>query len=154
MPNTITLTDEQMKALQLGKSITIEPPKPAITKWEPKRGKFIVQSDLDGSYSAPGCSVSYILAGLTYATEAKANSAAKAIRAYARQLAWLAENDDGWIADWSNTHQCKHYVYYDCNNSRWEKYSCYHSQYINIIFMSELNATKLAQLMNDGIVEF
>lgn len=154
MSNTITLTEEQMKALQLGKSITIEPPKPAITKWEPKRGKFILQSDLDGSYSAPGCSVPYILAGLTYATEAKANSAAKALRAYARQLAWLAENDDGWIADWDDHYQNKYFIIYSNETSKFQKSKMYQANPISMIFMSEQNAAKLARFMNEGIVEF
>ena len=42
MNRTIQLTAEQFQALQSGQPITIEPPKPAIIKWEPKPGKFTI----------------------------------------------------------------------------------------------------------------
>ena len=153
MNHTIQLTAEQFEALQSGQPITIEPPKPTITKWEPIEGNYcVVNYCLSAGYydKAPSNAAA---SGLTYKTQSQADSAAKQLRAYARQLAYLAENDDGWVADWSNMHQYKYYVYYDHSNSRFKKYSC-QAQYINTIFMSEANATKLAQLMNDGIVEF
>lgn len=143
MNHTIQLTAEQFEALQSGQPITIEPPKPAITKWEPKGGIY-------------GISFSNNLskAGFAYNNSSQANSAAKALRAYARQLAWLAENDDGWIADWTNMRQYKYYVYYEHNSNRFKKCGSYKSQGINAIFMSEANANELTKLMNDGIVEF
>ena len=155
MNHTIQLTAEQFEALQSGQPITIEPPKPTITKWEPIGGHYCIinycLSALHYNKAPSNASAS----GLSYQTKSQADSAAKQLRAYARQLAWLAENDDGWVADWSNIHQYKYYVYYDHNNnSKFKEYSCYQAQYINTIFMSEANATKLAQLMNDGIVEF
>ena len=145
MNHTIQLTAEQFQALQSGQPITIEPPKPTITKWEPIGGNYCISFSNNLSK-----------AGFAYNNSSQADSAAKQLRAYARQLAWLAENDDGWVADWSNIHQYKYYVYYDHNNnnSKFKEYSCYQAQYINTIFMSEANAIKLAQLMNDGIVEF
>ena len=155
MSHTIQLTAEQFQALQSGQPITIEPPKPTITKWEPIGGEYRIQSDLTTLLRQS--SRDFKNSGMEYQTQSQANSAAKAIRAYARQLAWLAENDDGWVADWSNINQYKYYVYYEHNNnipSVFKKYSCYQSQYINTVFMSEANAIKLAQLMNSGIVEF
>ena len=153
MNHTIQLTAEQFQALQSGQPITIEPPKPVITKWEPKPGKFIIDLIFLESHEMPS-SKDYRLAGVEYPTKETGVSAAKKLRAYARQLAWLAENDDGWVADWSNDNQNKYYVYYDYKESNF-KSSCYcHTQYTNTIFMSESNAEKLAQLMNDGIVEF
>lgn len=153
MNHSIQLTAEQFEALQSGQPITIEPPKPTITKWEPIGGKCIIHTELDlqlrNQTFAP-----YKLLSLGFQTQSQADSAAKALRSYARQLAWLAENDDGWIADWNDYDQYKYYIYYGNNNSRFNKYKCYQAQYINTIFMSEANATKLAQLMNDGIVEF
>ena len=154
MSHTIQLTAEQFQALQSGQPITIKPPKPTITKWEPIEGNYcVVNYCLSAGYynKAPSNAAASVL---TYKTKAQADSAAKAIRAYARQLAWLAENDDGWVADWSNIHQYKYYVYCDHDSNRFKIYGYYKSQCINAIFMSEANATKLAQLMNDGIVEF
>ena len=149
MNHTIQLTTEQFQALQSGRPITIEPPKPTITKWEPIEGNYCV---INYYYNkAPSNAAA---SGLTYKTQSQADSAAKQLRAYARQLAWLAENDDGWIADWTNMMQSKYYVYYEHNSNRFKKCGYYKSQCINAIFMSEANADKLARLMNDGIVEF
>lgn len=158
MNHTIQLTTEQFEALQSGQPITIEPPKPVIpiAKWEPIEGNcWVVNyclSTSTGYYNkAPSNAVA---SGLTYKTKAQADSAAKQLRAYARQLAWLAENDDGWIADWSNEDQDKYHVYIAHNGSKVTIYSNYTNQSFGLIYMSQVNATKLAQLMNDGIVEF
>ena len=151
--HTIQLTAEQFEALQSGQPITIEPPKPAITKWEPAGGIHTLDFIELKSYEA-NSHAKYRLAGVEYQTKSQADSAAKAIRAYARQLAWLAENDDGWIADWSNVHQDKYFVYVAHRSNKVIIYRNYTDQSFGIIYMSEPNATKLAQLMNDGIVEF
>ena len=143
MNHTIQLTAEQFEALQSGQPITIEPPKAAITKWEPKGGNYAI------SFSN-----NLNKAGFAYNNSSKADSAAKAIRAYARQLAWLAENDDGWIADWNNYNQGKYFVYIEHKSNKVKWYRNYTDQSFGIIYMSESNATKLARLMNDGIVEF
>ena len=153
MNHTIQLTAEQFEALQSGQPITIEPPKPTITKWEPIGGRFTIDVTKLNSYEI--CSENkYRLAGMEYQTKSLANSAAKAIRAYARQLAWLAENDDGWIADWPDNRQSKFYVYYHHETEKALKSYDASAESFGIIYMSEANATKLAQLMNDGIVEF
>ena len=153
MNHTIQLTAEQFEALQSGQPITIEPPKPAITKWEPIGGRFTVDVIKLNSYEI--CSENKCrLAGMEYQTKSQANSAAKAIRAYARQLAWLAENDDGWVADWSNNRQIKFYVYYHHETEKALKSYDASAESFGLVYMSQDNATKLAELMNDGIVEF
>ena len=154
MNHTIQLTAEQFKALQSGQPITIEPPKPAITKWEPIEGNYcVVNYCLSADYynKAPSNAAA---SGLTYKTQSQADSAAKALRSYARQLAWLAENDDGWVADWNDYKQNKYFVSYNHYHQKITRCNSYNTQFINTIYMSEANATKLAQLMNDGIVEF
>ena len=148
MSHTIQLTAEQFEALQSGQPITIEPPKPTITKWEPRGDNIQITASLNVTGKWEPTS-----AGMCYPNINKANSAAKAIRAYARQLAWFAENDDGWVADWSKD-QNKYYVTYSHEKAEFETTFCYQSNHLSTIFMSEANATKLAQLMNDGIVEF
>ena len=153
MSHTIQLTAEQFEALQSGQPITIEPPKPIITKREPKPGAFTIDLVSLVSYEAFSTN-EYRLAGVEYQTQSQADSAAKVIRAYARQLAWLAENDDGWIADWSNSNQNKYFVYIEHKSNKVRGYRNYTDQSFGIIYMSESNAIKLAQFMNDGIVEF
>ena len=65
--------------------------KPTITKWEPIGGRFTIDVTKLNSYEI--CSENkYRLAGMEYQTKSLANSAAKAIRAYARQLAWVSEH--------------------------------------------------------------
>ena len=154
MNHTIQLTAEQFQALQSGQPITIEPPKPTIIKWEPIGGNFLIKNALNGSYHMANCTSNHISAGLTYKTQSQADSAAKQLRAYARQLAYLAENDDGWVADWSNNRQIKFYVYYHHETEKALKSYDASAESFGIIYMSEANATKLAQLMNEGIVEF
>ena len=152
MSHTIQLTAEQFEALQSGQPITIEPPKPVITKWEPAGGEYTIRTALDDVVKCKSAKP-FRLVGLEYQTQSQANSAAKQLRAYARQLAWLAENDDGWVADWSKD-QNKYYVTYSHEKAEFETTFCYQSNHLSTIFMSEANATKLARLMNDGIVEF
>ena len=149
MNHTIQLTAEQFEALQSGQPITIKPSKPTTTKWEPRGGCIQITASLNVTDKWEPTS-----AGMCYPNINKANSAAKALRSYARQLAWLAENDDGWVADWFNVHQNKYYVYIAHNNNKVTIHRNYTDQFFGIIYMSEANATKLAQLMNDGIVEF
>ena len=153
MNHTIQLTAEQFQALQSGQPITIEPPKPVIpiAKWEPIGGEFSISN----SFSVLGIKTEDEVkkSGMKYKTKNQAENAAKALRSYARQLAWLAENDDGWVADWSKD-QNKYYVTYSHEKAEFETTFCYQSNHLSTIFMSEANATKLAQLMNDGIVEF
>ena len=151
----ITFTKEQVKAItdafSRGESITIEPPKPVITKWEPKGGGYTIGGTFDTL--KVNSSNKYRLSGMEHQTQTQAKQAAKALRSYARQLAWLTENDDGWVADWENCDQLKYYVtqtgknIYDTAIARQVKD-------LATVYMSDLNATKLSNLLNDGIVEF
>lgn len=153
MNHTIQLTAEQFEALQSGQSITIEPPKPAITKWKPVGGSYNVDVVSLKHYEKPS-KEGYKLAGVEYQTKDQADLASKALRAYARQLAWLAENDDGWVADWNNSQQSKYFVYIENYSNKVIVCGNFIAKSFGTIYMSHANATKLAQLMNDGIVEF
>ena len=154
MNHTIQLTAEQFEALQSGQPITIKPPKPTITKWEPVGGRYCIINYSLSTINWNNAPKEATTSGLSYKTQSQADSAAKAIRAYARQLAWLAENDDGWVADWPDNRQSKFYVYYHHETEKALKSYDASAESFGIIYMSEANATKLAQLMNDGIVEF
>ena len=153
MNHTIQLTAEQFQALQSGQPITIEPPKPTVTKWEPAGGEYTIKTALDDVVKCKSAKP-FRLAGLEYQTQSQADSAAKQLRAYARQLAWLAENDDGWVANWDNLEQSKYFVYITYTSNKVIVDSNYIGKSFGAIHMSKDNATKLAQLMNDGIVEF
>ena len=151
MKNTITLTDEQIKALQSGQSITIEPPTKEIEKWEPKGGDYTIYGD----FKVERCEMnteSFRLVGMEYQTKAQAGKAAKALRSYARQLAWLHENDDEYT--WINNNHHNYFVFFDIDENRygidWEQGKKVYST----IYMSKNNAIKLCNLLNSGIVEF
>lgn len=148
---TLTLDDEQMKALQSGKAITIEPPKLDIQKWQPNGGDYCILKDFSVALVNNNCTYPKYM---TYETQEQAEQAAKALRSYARQLAWLAENSDGWKPDWKDTSNGKYYVYYDEKTKYYNINSNQVFKYINTIYMSKKNAEKLCQLLNDGIVEF
>ena len=151
MNHTIQLTAEQFEALQSGQPITIEPPKPTIIKWEPIGGKCIIHTELE-LQARDQTFVPYTLLSLGFQTVDQADLAMKVLYSYARQLVWLTENDDGWVADWSNEDQNKYFVLY--SHKKFYQSRCYQTKDISTLYMSEANATKLAQLMNDGIVEF
>ena len=150
---TITVTDEQIKLLQSGEPITIDPTANKYAKWNPRGGTFQIESDM--SVNENQSWRDYALAGMEYEEKAEAQKAAKALRSYARQLAWLSENDDGWKADWSNGNQFKHYLYFSEDSKK--SYQLASSRFchnLNGIYMSEENANKLCKLLNEGIVEF
>lgn len=151
----ITFTKEQVKAItdafSRGESITIEPPKPVITKWEPKGGDYCILKDFSVALVNNNCTYPK---HMTYETQEQAEQAAKAIRSYARQLAWLSENSDGWKPDWKDTSNEKYYIYYDEKTNYYNINSHLVSKSINTIYMSKKNAEKLSNLLNDGIVEF
>ena len=152
MNNTITLTNGQMEALAKGQSITIEPSKPAITKWEPKGGVYYIDELNNRVYEDKNHNISNNT-GLVYQDMEKAYNNAKALRSYARQLAWLAENDDGYEFEiLENLHN--YYIYYDVNNKFYCKTCSTVNKLVNTIYMSEQNANKLCELLNNGIVEF
>ena len=155
MNHTIQLTAEQFEALKSGQPITIEPPKATIpiAKWEPAGGEYTIKTALEDVVKCKSAKL-FRLVGLEYQTQSQAGSAAKQLKAYARQLAWLAENDDGWVADWNDYKQNKYFVGYNHYHQKITRCNVYNTLFINTIYMSETNASKLAQLMNHGIVEF
>ena len=151
----ITFTKEQVKAItdafSRGESITIEPPKPVITKWEPKGGDYCILKDFSVALVNNNCTYPK---HMTYETQEQAEQAAKAIRSYARQLAWLSENSDGWKPDWKDTSKEKYYIYYDEKTNYYNINSHQIYKSINTIYMSKKNAEKLSNLLNNRIVEF
>ena len=68
MSHTIQLTAEQFEALQSGQPITIEPPKPAITKWEPAGGEYTIKTALDSVVKCKSAKL-FRLVGLEYQTQ-------------------------------------------------------------------------------------
>lgn len=153
MKDTIILTEEQLKALQAGLSITIKPPK-QFTKWEPDGGDYLISNSFGTAFYDGRHKATEIESGRRFKTKKEAKKSAKALRSYARQLKWLLENDDGWEADWSNNKQKKYFVYYNTISKLHTTAGASSLKHLHQVHMSEANADKLCQLLNDGIVEF
>jgi len=143
---TITLTDEQYQALTNGETIIIQPPKPKITKWQPKGGKWIIRSD--GYVGILSSLKDYREFGTEYQTKEQAEWARDKMRSFNRQLAWLAENDDGGREDWNDIKQKKWFIYYDHRKKSYGASYETENQDLNKIYMSEYNVKILAEALN------
>ena len=149
------LTPEQINLLGLPKgstvTLSIEPPKPE--KWEPKHigNGYSISSNLK---VIANCNNSYTPAINLFPSPMLAEDARDTITSYLRHLAWLRENDDGWIADWDNDCQIKHRITYDRRSEKWVIQQAYVTYTLGVIYMSKPTAEKLVDLLNSGIVEF
>jgi hypothetical protein len=146
------LTPEQIALLGLPKgstvTLSIEPPK--TKKWEPKSVNYgyTFSSNfkiINSCHSTPVISL--------FPSPMLAEDACNAITSYLRQLAWLRENDDGWVDDWNNHNQIKHRITYDCIREKWVIQQAYVTYTPGVIYMSKPTAEKLVDLLNSGIVE-
>lgn len=146
---TITLTEEQYSALMQGEVVTIEPPKPK--QWRPKGGDwYVTRYGIVGKYCNSEKAQDF---GTLYKTEEQAVKARDAMRKHNRLLAWLAENDDGWDADWDNDDKAKWSVHYKHISKSYETVVNYSVRSLGTVYMSQNNAEKLAKLLNDGVVK-
>lgn len=153
---TINLTQQQFKELKSNKTLTINLEEPKQEKWTPSGGGWNISStgEVFRPYAYSTASKKYSEAGMEYETEEEAISASKALRSYARQLKWLSENSDGFIADWNNVDQKKYYITFCKKDNMYQKLHVVYIKSINTIYMSENNAEKLCRLLNEGVVEF
>jgi len=120
--------------------------------WQPRRGEWFI--DRMGEVANSISTKEYREFGAEYQTEEQGEWARDKMRSFNRQLAWLAENDDGWRADWSDRLQEKHSIYHIVKNNKYNIDSNCIIRYLNIIYMSEENAKKLCELLNNGTVKF
>ena len=141
---------------ELSSLLTDEAPKPKVEKWQPKGGNCIVFSsgrvDIDVT-ATEGEYESNRMFGTTYATLKQAEKARDSMRTHNRLLAWLSENDDGWVADWKDDSQKKYFVYCGNYHKLWGHASTIEHKLLGNLFMSKSNAEKLCKLLNDGVVE-
>jgi hypothetical protein len=146
------LTPEQINLLGLpkGSTVTLSIERPP-EKWEPKSVNYgyTFSSNfkiINSCHSTPVISL--------FPSPMLAEDACNAITSYLRQLAWLRENDDGWVADWDNHNQVKYRIVYDHSTKEWTAFTSYNITNPATVCMSGPNADKLVDLLNSGIVEF
>lgn len=126
------------------------PPEPEKKQWSPKGGDWFVgiYGEALESITTNGCREF----GVERQTQEAAEKAAKAMRSHNRLLAWVAENDEGWEADWKNTSQLKWFVFLDMTDNKYHKSPIYYSKGICLVYMSEQAAEKLSAGLNDGSI--
>ena len=87
----------------------------------------------------------------TFLTREQAVKAKPQLRAFAQLLAYVAEFDSEWKADWNDKYQEKWTVYFDHFSQKWCSISFCASQSIQV-YMSEQCARELADKLNTGEV--
>ena len=127
-----------------------------ITKWEPQGGEWYVStfdSILKG-YST----INSRLFGAERQTEEEAEYAAQQMRTHNRLLAYVAEFDKDWKADWTySASQDKYFVYYNYGINEYDinEYciGCHVTVcLIGIVYMSKECAEELCRKLNSGEV--
>lgn len=83
--------------------------------------------------------------------EEEAEYAATQMRIHNRLLAYVAEFDKDWKADWGDDKQKKYFVYSDSNGLYHKNWSSSY-RYIGVIYMSEKCAEGLCEKLNSGEV--
>jgi hypothetical protein len=115
---------------------------PKKEKWNPKGGKYYIHYSGETRFDNSLMSVREF--GLEYQTKELAEWARDKMRKHNRILAWLSEqekqDDNGYV------------VYYSSVADKWmSAYKDYNI--IGQITMSQTSATKLADMLNNGLIE-
>jgi len=144
---TITLTEEQAQQLCKGESITISP-KPK--QWEPKGGEYCITTN--GKVIKEASLPEFRKFGTERQTQEEAEDARDAMRVHNRLLAWVAENDKGWVADWEDATQTKYYIFHSYSPEKYGYYSTSQIKDLGTVYMSKSAAERLVKLLNEGVV--
>jgi len=138
----ITLTPEQVKAITAQQK---------AKQWEPQDGDFYVTARGTTATCIPSVSECRNF-GTEYQTSKLGKKARDIMRFHNRLLAWVIENDDGFIVDWEDINQEKYYVFYDYDLKYYEH--CFETtdKMLSTVYMSKQNAKKLYKLLNSGEV--
>lgn len=148
----IEITQEQAEKLAKGESIEIKTTvDKQIEKWEPKGGEFYI--GVSGHIDEAPSSTDFREFGLERETKEEAKYARDQMRVHNRLLAYVAEFDKGWKADWHNRNQAKYFIYFDHRTKIFNYSYVYDERDIGNIYISEKCAKKLCEKLNAGEVE-
>ena len=121
-----------------------------VTRWEPPKGEWYVK--ISGKVSMC-CSTKITQSfGVERQTKEEAEYALKQMRIHNRLLAYVAEFDKGWKADWNDKEQPKYVVYFNHFSNEFEYYYYSTIQQIGNVHMSEECAKELCAKLNSGEV--
>jgi hypothetical protein len=146
-----------------GKEIEVEIAQEEVDKlykaekhlWMPKKGEtywYIAHFGYTGHFVYTGdiADEDVLDFGNMYKTQEQAEWAAKEMKEHNKLLAWLANNDDGWVADWDNRYQDKYYLYYDYECKKYDFFCKKNCKSPGTVYMSEANIKKLVKQLNNG----
>ena len=121
-----------------------------IVRWKPQSGEWYVETP--GKVSI-GCSTKRMqFFGVERQTKEEAEYAARQMRIHNRLLAYVAEFDKDWKADWTNADQYKYFVDFDhVANEYWVNNRTY-SRTIGQVYMSKECAEELCRKLNSDEV--
>ena len=121
-----------------------------IIRWKPQSGEWYVETS--GKVSM-GCSTKRTqFFGVERQTEEEAEYAAQQMRTHNRLLAYVAEFDKGWKADWTKAGQCKYYVYFNSPTKEYCMRCHTNAPTIGQVYMSKECAEELCRKLNSGEV--
>ena len=126
--------------------------KPKIVKWQPQKGCF--RATHGGPVAINFRTQADIDFGLTYNRRIHADKAVKALRSHGRLMAYVAEFDPEWEADWNDITQEKYFVSYDHSAGEWQWWeNDEQEQDPTGVHMSKECAKNLVDKLNSGEVE-
>lgn len=143
MENTITLTAEQMSALERGESITITPPK---KQWEPAGGAWYISGN--GLINEGPHGDSYREFGTERPTKELSEKARDAMRIHNRLLSYVHEHAPDFEF---NPVFLNYFVFKDHSEDKWKKGNIdfYHP---GLVYMPGDVARSLVEKLNNGTV--
>ena len=122
-----------------------------VTRWEPQSGEWYVETS--GKVSMGNSIKRTQSFGIERQTEEEAEYAARQMRIHNRLLAYVAEFDKGWKADWTNgANQHKYFIYFDFATNKYDNEYHETPSCIGIVYMSRECATELCRKLNSGEV--
>ena len=122
-----------------------------VIRWKPQSGEWYVETSGKVSIGEPKKRTQFF--GVERQTEEEAEYAARQMRMHNRLLAYVAEFDKDWKADWTyNANQDKHFVCYNYGINEyctgWHVTVCL----TGIVYMSKECAEELCRKLNSGEV--
>lgn len=122
-----------------------------VGEWQPRGGEYTTWAcgEISEAYSKR----EHRLFGTEYPTEEQAIKARDAMRTHNRLLAYVAEFDDGWEADWSDESQSKCCIYFNGTSGKYEVDVWWSNKYTGAVHMSAECAKGLVEKLNKGIVK-
>ena len=121
-----------------------------ITRWEPQSGEWYVETS--GKVSMGWSIKRTQFFGVERQTEEEAEYAARQMRIHNRLLAYVAEFDKDWKADWTNADQGKYFVDFNHVTNEYCVNKRTYSRTIGQVYMSKECVEELCSKLNSGEV--